>query len=160
MSRWTIFLLIALTALAAAASQAGNRVFFPDNGFSIAVLEGSPGAATCQPVAMQLPPTGGFAPNVNVQVQPYTDTLQAYVDLSLNQFESMGLEILNDPAPRGDCSVMEYAGSLQGHPMHWYATATKHEDHVYLVTACATEAQWSNVSDELKACVDSFRVEE
>ena len=108
---------------------------------------------------MLLPPSDAFAPNVNVQIQPFTGTMKEYADLSEQQFNAASLVVLGETHTRTSV-LWEYSGMFRGRKLHWYARAELGEGKVYLVTATATESQWSTVSAQLKACVDSFRREE
>ncbi len=151
-----LFLLVAFTFPYLVADETEAKLHFKKNGFSIAPLEGKSSNMSYQVLAMLLPPSEGFSPNVNIQIQMYGGTIQEYAKLSGSQFKSFKLNIVSEKI--GKTSVLwEYAGVLQGSAMHWYAKAVKVEGKVYLVTATATESQWSKVSGKLKACVNSFK---
>jgi len=139
--------------------QSTNQVHFPKAGFSIAPLEEPPGQSPQQVLMMFLPVTKSFAPNVNVQIQPYAGTIDEYVALSVDQFKSMGLKLSYQKAVGKSAVALEYTGEMKGKPLHWYARAEKSVANVYLVTATASEEQWSAVATQLKTCVDSFRCE-
>ena len=55
--------------------------------------------------------------------------------------------------------VFEYSGAFQENKLHWYAKAIATGKRVYLATATATEKQWADVSNTMKACVDSLEVD-
>jgi hypothetical protein len=156
-----LFLAFSLAMLIASASAAEstNRLHFPQAGFTIAPLESPPGESPQQVLMMFLPASDGFAANVNVQIQPYTGTLEDYVTLSLQQFKSAGLKVLQQKSPAKSVAVFEYTGETQGKSLHWYARAEKSGGSVYLVTATATAQQWGKDAGRLKSCVDSFRCE-
>ena len=131
---------------------------FPQYGFQIETLDGAVGDSPAQVVMMFLPASEGFAPSVNVQIQPYEAALKDYVALSKKQFEEMKLKIIAEQF-KGDSEwVAEYGGTLQGMQLHWYARAVLHGKKIYLVTATAGEAQWAKVADKLRKNVDSFKV--
>ncbi len=137
------------------AANAQSRLHFEASGFSIMPLEAVSDDVPYQPMTMYLPPTDGFAPNVNVQIQPYDGDLDDYIALSQQQFEEYGLRIVDEK--RSDTEIAwEYTGSMQERELHWYARAIHTEGKMYLVTAAATETQWTSVSAGLKSCVDSF----
>lgn len=154
-----LFFLSSSIFLAALTShgQPTNRLHFPITGFSIAPLEAPLGQSPHQALMMLLPQTDGFSASVNVQIQPYTGTIDEYLALSLQQFKSAGLKLLQQKTPGKSVAVFEYTGEMEGQVLHWYARAEKAAGKVYLVTATAADEQWSKVSAQLKVCVDSFR---
>jgi len=158
-TKQAVILFLTMLALPLAAAQSTNLLRFPVSGFSIAPLEVLPGDITRQALIMFLPPNGNFSGNVNVQVQPYSGTIQEYMTLTLSQFKDVGARIIEQKQVGQSAIVFEYAGELQGQPLHWYARAEKSAGHVYLATATATQQQWENQSPQLKACVDSLRCE-
>jgi hypothetical protein len=123
-----------------------------DAGFSIAPLEGA------QQLSMVLPASGGFAANVNVQIQPYPGALDGYISLSQGQFRQAGLTVLNQRKEGPSEWVVEYAGQMAGRSLHWYARAKLKPGKIYLATATASKEQWPSVSAKLKTCVDSLEV--
>jgi hypothetical protein len=139
------------------AGESTNRLHFPAAGFTIAPLDAPPGESPQQALAMFLPASDGFAANVNVQIQPYTGTIEGYITLTSQQFKSAGIKVLQEKTLTKSVALFEYTGKAQGQPLHWYARAEKSGDAVFLVTATATPQQWSKESARLKACVDSFR---
>src|SRR5262249_33941952 len=145
-----------LLAAVTSHGQSTNRLHFPTAGFSISTLETTPGQDTQQALMMLLPPSSGFAANVNVQVQPYADTMDDYLAFTLKQCKSAGLKMVQVQTTGKLLIVFEYSGEMEGRKLHWYARAEKSGEHVYLATATATEEQWSKLSDQLKACVDSM----
>jgi hypothetical protein len=107
---------------------------------------------------MMLPISGGFAPNVNVQIQPFEGTISDYVSLSKQQFAQAKLKLLKEETRDKVTAFLEYSGEMQGQALHWYAKAVSNAGRVYLVTATATEDQWNSVAAKLKACVDSLEL--
>ena len=133
-----------------------NSLRFKALGFSIAPLEGTVGDAPYQTIMMFLPASGGFAPNVNIQIQPYKGSLSAYAELSKKQMKAASMTLLHEKIQAG-ALLLEYSGTSQGRKLHWYAKAQLADGRIYLATATATEQQWRTVADKLKACVESFR---
>ncbi len=131
---------------------------FQGVGFSIAPLESDAGDEPHSPLGMRLPPQDGFAPNVNVDIQASDGTMEGYADISRGHFKNAGFEIVSEKIVDGELTF-EFKGKVEGNPLHWYAKAFKRKDRVFLVTATATEAQWQGVSAKLKACVDSFALD-
>jgi len=135
-----------------------STLSFPTYGFQIDALEGEVGETPATVLALYLPPRDGFAPNINVQIQPFKGTLDDYVKLTKGQFEHLDWELVSDDQPEDYLWIFEYKGPIQGTQLHWYATATLHQDKVYLVTATAPQSAWEEVSPTLKKHVDSFRL--
>ncbi len=156
-----LFAVFSFVLLMASASNAEstNRLLFPAAGFTIAPLDAPPGESIQQPLMMFLPASDGFAANVNVQIQPYTGSIEEYVALTLGQFKSAGVKLLQQKTPAKSVVVFEYSGDMQGRALHWYARAEKSGGSVYLVTATTTGAQWGKEAARLKSFVDSFRCE-
>lgn len=152
MRRAMLALLLCLFASACLGGATSDRLTFRAGGFSIEPLEGF------QVLAMTLPVSDAFAPNVNVQIQPYPGTLDDYVALSKQQSREHGLDIVREAQNGESGYVIEYKGSMAGRDMHWHAKAELRQNKVYLATATALEGQWPSVSDKLKACVDSLQV--
>jgi hypothetical protein len=154
----TTLLLTLLAVPCLTADDGEPRLHFKANGYSIAPLDEASDKETCQALMMFLPPSGGFAPNVNVVIEPHKGTIKEYVDLSREGFGAVGFTVTSETV--GESSVtFEYVGTMQGHRLQWYATATLGRGKVYLVTATATPAQWKTVGARLKACVNSFKQE-
>lgn len=149
---------LALFALPGMTSAADDRLQFRANGYSIAPLEAVSEDAVYQSLMMFLPVSGMFAPNVNVQIQLFGGSLEEYLSLSRQQFVEAGFALLNERADAGGVAL-EYKGVFQGHELHWYARVAQAKGKIYLVTATAAESQWETVAAQLKACVDSFRIE-
>jgi hypothetical protein len=109
------------------------------------------------PVAiLYLTPTAGFAPNVNVLIQNFPSSINDYVTVTKQEFDAAGIKIIDERTVSTEEWVVEYAGTLSGRSLHWYARAVKNGDKVYLTTATATPDRWEQVSAKLRQCVDSF----
>jgi hypothetical protein len=159
-------LIIASALLFAFASQAAEeaaapeqpRLHFPGSGFSITPLEDEEAGEPRQVLMMFLAPRDGFASNVNVQMQPWPGSFDAYAKLSENQFKQMGWKVLDESSTE-DSRQWEYTGHLQGMEMHFYSRACKRGEIVYLATGTALASNWEKDKQTLKACVDSFKLE-
>jgi len=158
-TRQTIILLLVTLAFSLPAADSTNRLYFPVSGFSIAPLEASPGEKTSQALMMFLPASGDFAGNVNVQIQPYSGTIEEYTTLTLKQFKDAGMKLIAQKKAGTSGVLFEYSGELQGRALHWYSRAEKRAGHVYLATATAAEEDWPRQGTQLKTCVDSLRCE-
>ena len=92
--RPTTILFLVTLAFSLPAAESTNKLHFPVSGFSIAPLEVSPGDKTGQALMMFLPVAGNFSANVNVQIQPYTGTIEEYTTLTLKQFKDAGIKLV------------------------------------------------------------------
>lgn len=153
-----VILLVFVCMICFGASTAGKLVF-KTTGFSIQPLETEPLGHSYQAMSMLLPPSGGFAPNVNVQVQCFNGTIDMYAQISKKEFASLKMKLIKETKQGEDTIVFEYSGTFQARKLHWYAKAIATGKRVYLATATATEKQWVDVSDTMKACVDSLEVD-
>jgi photosystem II reaction center protein PsbP len=146
-------------SLAICSQLRAATIELPLCGFQIDVLDAAPDASNPTTVLQTLlPATEGFAPNIIVQIQPYTGTIKDYVTLSRRQFEQMKWNVISDQQSGDNEWSVEYTGSLQGADLHFYARAVSTNGKVYLVTATAKESQWTTVSDTLRKHVDSFKL--
>ena len=151
----TLVLICGLLLLDGAGAR--DMLHFPLFGFSIAPLEARSSGPTSVVMEMFLPPSGGFAPNVRVEAQKWPGTLDQYVEVSQKQFEKAGFKVINSSRPDASTAIFEFTGTLQNHPLHWYAKASLGGGEVLLTTATATEQQWPTNGQQLQACVNSFR---
>lgn len=152
------YILLLAACLCAQLAGAADKLTFPQAGFSIAPLDAKPAQAQEQKLMMFLPGVGGFAPNVNVLLQPHTGTLDEYIAISKNGFQKLNFTILNLAKSGIDTILLEYTGQMRGMSLHWYAKAILKDGRVYLATATAPEDQWPATCAKLKACVDSFQL--
>jgi len=112
---------------------------------------------TVQYLAMCLPAKDGFAPNVNLQIQPFAGSLQEYNDLSVRQFKDAHLKVLENQTLGSEID-MEYAGDFRGNSLHWYARAIKQDQKIFLLTATALEKSWAADSGPLLESIRSFKL--
>lgn len=151
-------LLLSAGSLATLAFAPADRIVFSQAGFSIDVLDSAPGTEPFQPLLMTMPASDGFAPNVNVQVQPYPDGIDAYRKLTLKQFEQFGLELVQEREISANTLLFEYAGEMQGMDLHFYARAVYRDGRIHLATGTSLAKQWDKAGPALKACVDSMEL--
>lgn len=151
-------LALALAPAVLGAQTASSRLSFPEAGFSIEPFEAPVPETVHTPLMMFLPSAGGFAANVNVQIQPFDGDLQGYLDVSAQQFENAGIELLASELESPGVAVLEYTGPLQGNDLHWYARAYQRPGRIYLVTASLLASQWEELGDRARRCVDSFEL--
>jgi hypothetical protein len=129
------------------------------DGFNVKRSDVGTVAGQSPTVVLFLQPTGGFAPNVNVLIQSFPSSISEYISVTKKEFDSAGIKIVEERLVSPDEWMVEYAGTLSGRSLHWYARAVKNGDKVYLTTATATPDQWEQVSPKLKACVASFALQ-
>ena len=156
MRKNAMIVLLCISGVLCLAAAPAALLRFTGNGFSIAPLEDTTKDATYQALSMSLPPSGGFAPNVSVQIQVYAGSLDDYAALSKQQLEQMKMKMLKESKPDKSSVLWEYSGEIQQRPLHFYAKAVMKPGRVYLATAAATEEQWKAASAKLIACVESL----
>ena len=106
-----------------------------------------------------MPASQGFAANVNVQLQPFTRSIEEYKEITLNQFKAGNMKVIGAKVAGNSELALEYSGQYQTQALHWYARALKSGERIYLVTATGREQQWAEQGPQLKRCVDSFTCE-
>jgi hypothetical protein len=106
---------------------------------------------------MSLPPTDGFAPNVNVIAQNYPGSLDDYIALSKQQTANAGWNWIKADKADDSTAIIEFASKTANISLHYYAKVSRKGPEIILITATATEKQWAADSTQLKACVDSFQ---
>jgi hypothetical protein len=152
------FLIVSVCASIAQAEEESGRLYFNNTGFSISPLEENSPTDSYTALIMPLMPIDGFAPNVNIQIQPYKGTIQEYEALSVKQFEEFKYNLIQEKAS-GNSVIFEYSAMMKGRPYHGYIKAELNNGIIYLATGTSTESQWKAMGDKLKACVDSLRAE-
>ena len=149
---------VALFSAAITTNVTVATIDLPQYGFSIEALDAPPSTTTATTALMTfLPVSDGFAPNVNVNIQPYPGSMASYVTMSKDQFKQMNWTIVAEKQNGENEWVVEYSGPMQGKDLHFYARAVSNNGKVYLVTATASESQWKSVSDVLRKSVDAFK---
>lgn len=134
----------------------------PLNGFRIEApeFEPVPGGTTQVVLHMFGPASDGFAPNLNVMVQPAM-TAQQLRDISSTQFVQIGLKVLREEPGKlqgRDTVLYEYAGQMQQRDMHFLALGVCHADRTYLVTCTSLESQFAKLKAAFEAAVKSFKL--
>jgi hypothetical protein len=147
---------ISFVLISAACSSWAAPLDFPKYGFQIGALDATPGSVPTQAVMLFLPAKDGFAPNVNVMIQPYADTMKDYISLSKSQFDQMKMKVISEKSPSDNEWLVEYVGEYQQSSLHWYARAALKQGKVYLVTGTSRASDWDIYKSDLKKCVDSF----
>jgi hypothetical protein len=160
MQKFSILLIVSLLFCMAEAPAPDAALHFPKSGFSIKPLEASaPSDAVYQCVSLFLPVQDGIAPNVNVQIQPFADTIDTFMLISNQQFAQLKFKLLQNKKIDSSTAVFEYTGSISGKEFHWYSKAVKEGDKVYLAAAIGTPKSWPKISAQLISCVDSLQLD-
>jgi hypothetical protein len=149
---------VALFSAAITTTATAATIDLPQYGFTIEALDAVP--STTAPTAalmMFLPAEGGFAPNINVNIQPYAGTMESYISMSKDQFKKMNWVIVTENQNTANEWIVEYTATMQGNDLHFYARAVSDGGKVYLVTASAKESQWTTLSGLLRKHVNSFK---
>lgn len=135
-----------------------NTIDLPQYGFEIDALDGEPGSETTVALMMFAPVSDGFAPSINVNIQPYKGSIKEYAALSKGQFEQMKWKVVSEEQ-RGEGEWrIEYTGTTKSGDLHFCARALFKSGRVYLVTATAKESQWAALEAKLRKHVDSMKL--
>jgi hypothetical protein len=111
------------------------------------------------------PPANGFAPNVNVTIQGISTTLKAYRDLSVAQFDQLGLKVNSEKERKvsgREAIEFDYEGKLPqaDKAFRFLALAVVEKERIVLVTCTATPQTFPAVEAEFHACIDSMKFPE
>lgn len=159
MNKRALFLCFILVIVGSSAGFA-STLHFPENGFTVKVLEGTSDTAAYQVLAMSLPRTpDGFTPNVNIMVQPNDRTLAEYIALLMNEARVIGLDLINITEVDDVSATLEFAGELFGLHLRRYTKVVLGNGKRYVITASASEPHWDEVADQLIETVESFRLD-
>lgn len=152
----TIAILFFIAAVCYAQSEV-EPLRFSAEGFSIKALPGGDSSASGQRAvcALFLPASGGFAPNINILIQP-PFPIEEFAKISKQQFDMLGFKVIKDAVVPPNEWDVEYQGSTQGRPCHFFARAVRTDKKVFLITATTAADQWDKTSPPLIECVKSF----
>lgn len=167
--KWVaIAALVAASSAAAYQGGAAKRAAYADDvyGFSIDAPR-YPGAAPTTGGVVFIaygPDKGGFAPNLNVSVQPTATTLKDYDELSTGQFKRIGLK-LNARRERKvsgwDAVEYDYEGELRpGQKLRFLSLAVVQPDRVVLATHTIPADAFPGMEAEFRASLASFRLKD
>jgi len=153
-----IFSISCILAFFAISASQADSVDFESLGFSMSPPETVLSEMGQQPLMLFLPADDGFAPNVNVMIQPYAGTMEEYTELSLSQFRQLGLEVVEEPVIEESSGVFQYQGFMNGLNLRFYAKAFAKGDKIYLITATAKQSHWDKYGGVLIKSVESFQL--
>ena len=108
-----------------------------------------------QVAAFFLPTKDGFAPNLNILRQQWTGSLPEYIALSRQQFEQLGVDVLQQSVHDTE-AYWEYTMQSGNNLLHCYAKAMLHKGGIYLATATDLDANWPSTKDTFIQSVNSF----
>ena len=120
-----------------------------------AVIEKAPGKT----LFIKVDESGGFSPNINVQIHQFPGTIKEYMDLSKAQFDQFfekGWRMSSEKQDGEKEASCELVGTRKGKEYHSYSRAVKEGSKLYLITATALHEQWGNVREKLRRHVDAF----
>lgn len=153
-------IILVVLATGTLAAEPSNAFVSRDLGISVeAPVVKDTKAPNYQIAMFFLPVSDNFAANVNIQKQQFTEPVEAYDTLTMNQFKQFNMTVLNHTRKGNDLRY-EYKGEIEGRMLHWYAKAIKSGQHVYLVTATGLDSQWAQQKALLIKSVDSFAVKQ
>ena len=155
-----LFGVATLFSLATFPQLKAATIDLPLYGFQIDALDVAPDPdRTTTALLLCLPVTDRFAPNINVQIQPYTETIKDYAEVSKGQFEQLKWKVVSEKLIGDNEWSAEYTGQQQGNDLHFYSRAISKNGKVYLATGTAKESQWATVGDTLRQHVDSLKAD-
>lgn len=133
------------------------QVEFVKAGFRIKTLEPAQAPANGYlACTMSLPAEAGFAPNVNVIVEPFSGSLKEYKKMSVEQLEFLEVEPVKVKQKKGELTF-EYEGDMLGpRIVHVFTRVILVDDKVFVATATATPEQWKNHGKQLREVVNSI----
>ncbi len=106
------------------------------------------------------PPSDGFAPNVNLTLQPGQD-LESYRKVSADGFKAAGVKLLaEDMVTVGKTQAVrwEYQGQVAGRELRFLALAVPTPARTLLVTCTATPKQYEGLKKQFRECLDSLEL--
>ena len=133
-----------------------SKIDYPDLGFSINA-PGFNAGSTGTVLMVFMPAKNNFSPNVNIQIQPYKDSINDYDKLTKSQFITANFTVISSRAVGPNEIQYEYKGKMSGRIFHWLARAVKVNDSVYLITATGTDDDWESYKSDLSASMLSFQ---
>jgi len=158
MKRVLTAIILAFGAVGALSAENPKNEYQSDSlGVSMSVPFINSDAPFYQIAMFFLPPSDGFAANVNIQRQKYTESIESYNKLSMKQMDAMLLTVVKREIKDNEV-IYEYMGKMKGKKFHWYVRALKRGNYIYLATATALETHWEEQKAELMKSVDSFKL--
>jgi hypothetical protein len=161
----TLVLLFAATAFSGARGpETASRFVDAANGYSIEppAFPKAPAGTACQTAAFLAPPEGGFAPNVNIQIQGNATSLEEFITASRAQFKEYGLNLLSEEKRKvsgKEAVAFDYEGDVQGTPLRFAALAVGVGGRVILVTATTPKESFGTHEKAIRACLGSLQLE-
>jgi hypothetical protein len=134
-------------------------------GFSL-TAPALPAPAGGEPAAYVIPlgpKTDGYAPNANVVVQANDASLDDYIEASVEQFGAAGFRLngmVRAKVSGRDAVRFDYEGIRQGTAFRWLALAVADAGRIVLATCTARREDFERHEAGMRACLESFRLED
>jgi len=151
----TNYLLAALAFLFAFTAFA-DPIVLPQYGFQIDPLDLPSGDRPTQALSTFLPERNGFAPNVVVVIQPFSNAVDGFITLSKKQIDQIHGTIINQKKISSHEWSVEYTATMRKETYHLYARAILKNGKAYVATATARDADWPADAEILRHCVESM----
>ena len=159
MKKLLISLLAIILTIPLLAGEKKNTFISEFLGISIEVpFDKETKAPVSQIVKLYLPASENFPANVNIQKQKYNKSLKTFYNLGEMQAKNNKWTIIQRSL-KGNESLYECKGKMDGSIFHWYAKAVKKNGYIYLVTATCLDSQWEQLKTKLMESVNSFKIQ-
>ncbi len=152
-----------------ASASAGRTAYAdPIQGFRLDPprFPGADGTRACVAISLTGPYANGFAPNVNVTIQPVQTTLAKFTELTLAQIESSRLRVNSHRTLKvagHDALEVDYRGTLDvmnnTKELRFLVLSVIDDDRVVALTCTALPEDFEAAEAEFRACLASFRVD-
>jgi len=106
--------------------------------------------------------SGGFTPNMNIQVHDWDKGLEAYIELSDTQFDQAGFDVLEDKKLEiGGRSAIRwvYTGRMGGRELEFLALAVEGDKNVILFTCVAPSKDFKDHEPAFRKSLESLTFE-
>jgi len=158
-----IMKLIFLLLIAVSGKVDASEYRDTSNGFSLQIPQfDAIDSLSAQVLTIAGPPTRGFAPNCNVQIQAVNMSLDDFVELTLRQFEGAGFEVIESSRigiSGRDAQRWHYNGSLHGTEFEWLAVVVPKSNRFFLLTCTALKDKYEETATIFEDTIQSFRVD-
>ena len=147
----------ALFSVAITTDVAATTIDLPQYGFTIEALDGPPPTTATTALFTFLPMSDGFAPNINVSIHPFSESITDFITLTKDELKKEHNVILTDKQIGENEWLLEAVGPFQGNDLHIYRRVVANGGKMYQVSATAKQSQWDSVSGILRRAVHSFK---
>lgn len=140
-----------------ASTYQDNTYHFSLNGPDLGLTEGS-----VIPVTFIGPAKDGFAPNVNVMIQPEKMSPEQYLQVSLKELSALHGKMNSHKKMNvsgHDALLMDYQGTTSGRDLHFLSLVVFTDTRMYRVTCTALADNFASHAAEFRKCLDSFQLQ-